>query len=183
MKRTIKAFVSTAALAALSAHAQNITSSTSTGPGPYVGASIAQGRYSGPAVGGLDTDKSGTGGKIYGGYELTPNIAIEAGYADLGKAESAAGSVRGRGVFLDAVGKVPLGQSFSALARIGAFNGRGTSDLGDGDRKTEAKYGLGVQYDFSPRTFMRGEWERYRFDTVSGAARTNLYSVGLNYKF
>ena len=179
MKMIVNAFVSAAALAALPVHAQ----STATGPGLYVGGSIAQGRYNGPAVGGLDTDKTDTGGKIYGGYEFTPHIALEAGYADLGKAESAAGSVRGRGVFLDAVGKVPVGQSFSALGRIGAFHGRGTSNLGDGDRETEVKYGLGVQYDFSPQTFIRGEWERYRFDTVAGKARTNLYSVGLNYKF
>ncbi len=179
MKMIAKAIVSAAALAALSAQAQG----TSTGPGPYVGGSIGAGRYSGPPVGGLDTDRSSTGGKIYGGYEFTPNVALEAGYVDLGKAESAAGSVRGRGVFVDAVGKVPVGQGFSVLGRLGAFNGRGTSDLGDGDRDTDLKYGLGVQYDFTPQTAIRGEWERYRYDTVAGNAHTNLYSLGLNYKF
>ena len=173
MKLIAKALVCAAALAAFSVQAQ----------GPYVGGSLGSSKYKGPSVGGLPTDRSSTGGKVYGGYEFTPNIALEAGYADLGKAESAAGSVRGRGIFVDAVGKVPLGQNFSAIGRLGAFNAKAKTSPGGSDRDTNLKYGLGVQYDFSPNTAIRGEWERYRFEAFDTKANTNMYSVGLNYRF
>ena len=57
MKFIAKAIVSAAALAAFSAHAE----------GPYVGGSLGASRYKGPDIGGLATDRSSTGGKLYGG--------------------------------------------------------------------------------------------------------------------
>jgi OOP family OmpA-OmpF porin len=173
MKLFAKALVSAAALVALSAQAQ----------GPYVGGSLGSTKYNGPDIGGVSTDDSGTGGKLYGGYEITPNIAVEAGYANLGKASSAAGHVKGEGIFVDAVGKVPITDSFSALGRIGAFNGKAKTNLGDSDRDTNAKFGLGVQYDFNKQTSLRGEWERYKFKAFGEKADTDMYSVGVNYKF
>lgn len=172
MKLIAKAIVSAAALAALSAHAE----------GPYVGGSIGNSRYNGPEFGGGVTDRSGTGGKLYGGYGFTPNIALEAGWADLGKAQTAAGTVRGQGLFVDAVGKVPLTQSFSALGRVGAFHGK-TKFGGSSETSTQPKVGLGVQYDFNKQTAVRGEWERYRFKSIGGKGDSDLYSVGVNYQF
>ena len=111
-----RALVSAAALAALSAQAEGL----------YVGGSVGPTRYRGPDIGGLSTDRSGTGGKLYGGYEITPNFSVEAGYANLGKASSDAGDVKSHGIYVDAVGKVPLSESFSALGRIGAFQCAGS---------------------------------------------------------
>ncbi|HEX6706619.1 MAG TPA: porin family protein [Albitalea sp.] len=172
MKTIAKALVSVAALVALSAHAE-----------PYVGGSLGVTDYKGPDVGGLSTDRSSTGGKLYGGYEFTPNIAVEGGYANLGKASSAAGDVKGEGVFVDAVGKVPLTESFSALGRVGLFNGKAKSSLGNSDRSTNAKLGLGVQYDFNKQTALRGEWERYRFKAFDTKANVDMYSIGVNHRF
>jgi OmpA-OmpF porin, OOP family len=173
MKLIAKALVSAAALVALSAQAQ----------GPYVGGSLGSTKYKGPEIGGLPTDSSSTGGKVYGGYEITPNIAVEAGYANVGKASSAAGNVKGEGLFVDAVGKVPITDSFSALGRIGAFNGKGKTNVGSSDKDTDLKYGLGVQYDFNKQAALRGEWERYKFKAFGTKADADMYSVGLNYKF
>lgn len=173
MKFIAKALVSAAALAAFAAHAE----------GPYVGGSIGSSRYKGPDVGGLSTDRSATGGKLYGGYGITPNFAVEAGYADLGKAESAAGSVRGHGLFVDLVGTVPISESFSALGRIGAFNGRTSLSDGSSESSTNPKYGVGLQYDLNKQTAVRGEWERYKFKAFGETANTNLYTVGVNHKF
>jgi OOP family OmpA-OmpF porin len=150
--------------------------------GAYAGASLGSTRYK-DDIGGLSTDRSGSGGKIYGGYGITPNVALEAGYADLGKASSAAGSVREHGVFLDLVGSVPVGQSFSLLGRVGAFNGHSRVTGGSNESGTDAKYGLGVQYDFTKQAGIRGEWERYRFKSFGAKTNSDMYSVGLNYKF
>lgn len=173
MKLIAKALVCTAALAAFAAHAE----------GPYVGGSIATSRYKGPDIGGMDTDRSSTGGKLYAGYGFTPNLGVEAGYADLGKAESAAGSVRGRGVFVDLVGTLPIADSFSVLGRVGAFNGRTSVTGGSNESSTKPKLGLGLQYDFNKQTSLRGEWERYKFTAFGDRGDADLYSVGVNYKF
>ena len=173
MKLIAKAIVSAAALAAFSAHAE----------GPYVGGSVGSSRYSGPEYGGI-RDRSDTGGKLYGGYGFSPNVAVEAGWAGLGVAPTTSGSgVRTEGLFVDAVGKVPLGQNFSALGRVGAYHAKsriaGVSQTG-----TQPKVGLGVQYDFSKQLGLRGEWERYRFKSVGGGkGDSDLYSVGVNYQF
>ena len=95
-----KTLVCAAALVALSAQAQ----------GPYVGGSIGGTKYKGDDIGGLATDRTSTGGKLYGGYAFNPHIALELGYADLGKFSSPAGSVKGKGVFLDGVGTIPITQ-------------------------------------------------------------------------
>jgi OOP family OmpA-OmpF porin len=168
-----RALVSAAALAALSVHAE----------GPYVGGSLGPTRYKGPDIGGLSTDRSSTGGKLYGGYEFTPNVAVEAGYADVGKAKSTAGDVKGRGIFVDAVGKVPLTDSLSALGRVGAFNGRARTSGGSSQSGTNLKYGLGLQFDLNKQAAIRGEWERYRFKAFDTKADADMVSVGLNYKF
>jgi len=173
MKLITTALVSAVALVTMSAHAE----------GPYAGASLSSSRYQGSDIGGLQTDKSGTGGKIYGGYGLTPNIAIEAGYADLGKATSAAGDVKAHGVFGDLVGTVPLSDSFSAIGRVGAFYGRSQVTGASNESSTNPKVGVGLQYDFNKRAGIRGEWERYRFKAVGEKVDSDLYSVGLNYKF
>src|SRR5947199_5705699 len=107
MKFIVKTLAAATAFIALSAQAEGL----------YVGGSIGTTRYKGDDIGGLATDRSSTGGKVYGGYEFTPNVAVEAGYADVGKASSAAADVKGRGVFVDAVGKVPLMDNLSAFGR------------------------------------------------------------------
>ncbi len=168
-----RALVSAAALAALSAQAE----------GPYVGGSLGPTRYKGPDIGGLSTDRSSTGGKLYGGYEFNDKFGLEAGYASVGKAKSAAGDVKGHGLYVDAVGKLPLGQNFSALGRVGAFNGHAKTSGGASDSGTDLKYGLGVQYDLNKQAGIRGEWERYRFKSFGTKADADMYTVGLNYRF
>lgn len=174
MKTITRALACASLLAATAAHAQFT-----------VGGSVGQSRYKGDEVGGLSTDRSDSGGKIYGGYQFNPNFGLEIGHAKLGSFGSAAGDVKGSGTFVDAVGTVPLGGNFSLLGRLGAFNGKlENSFAGSTDKSTNVKVGAGVQYDFSNNLGLRGEWERYRFDaTGGGKANTDLYSVGLNYKF
>jgi OOP family OmpA-OmpF porin len=175
MKTIANALVCASLLVAAAAQAQGLV----------VGGSIGQSRYKGDDVGGLSTDRSDSGGKIYGGYQFNPNFSLETGYATMGKFQSAAGEAKGTGVFIDAVGTIPLSNNFSLLGRVGAFNGKFENTFaGTSDKGTNVKVGAGVQYDFSSNLGVRGEWERYRFDATGGTkANADLYSVGLNYKF
>ena len=173
MKKIANALLCVSILGAAAAHAEGLS----------IGGSLASSKWKGDDIGGLSTDKSATGGKIYGGYSFTPNFGLEAGYATFGKFKSAAGSLKADGFYADAVGTLPLGYGFSALGRVGVFNGKLDSSLGGDDRGTSYKVGAGVQYDFDPKLGIRGEWERYRFDALGTKSNADMYSVGLNYKF
>ena len=150
-----------------------------------------------------DRDRS-TGFKIYGGYQLTPNFALESGYFDLGKfgftantspLGSLSGDIRVRGLNLDLVGMLPLSEQFSLLGRVGAnfaqtrgaFSGTGAvgvTNPNPSKRDTNYKLGVGLQYAFTESLSMRGELERYRInDAVGNKGHIDLVSVGLVYKF
>ena len=173
MKNIVRALAATAVLVAFGAHAEGLS----------VGGSIAESHWKGDDVGGLSTDRKDTSYKLYGGYGFTPNLGVELGYANFGKFTSSAGSVKADGVYLDGVGTLPLGAGFSALGRVGVFNGKLDSSLAGSDRGTNFKVGAGLQYDFDKNTALRAEWERYRFDALDTKANTDLYSIGVNYRF
>ena len=149
-------------------------------------------------------DDKATAFKIFGGYQMNQNWALELGYFDLGKFGITAatlppgtlnGEIKVRGVNLDLVGTLPITENFSAFARVGAqyartrdaFYGSGTRYLIDSSRstrKTNVKAGAGLQYAFTPSLIMRGEIERYRVDdAVSGHADINAVSISLVFPF
>lgn len=151
--------------------------------GLYIGGSAGGSHFKGNNVGGVQTDRSSTGTKLFGGYQLTPNIALEAGYADLGKFKSSAGQLKSNGVYLDAVGTVPIAGPWSAIGRVGVYNGKVENSLIGSDRGTNAKVGAGVQYAIDRNLSVQGEWERYRLDALGTKANTDLYSIGVKYSF
>ena len=149
-------------------------------------------------------DKHDTGYKLFGGYQLNRNFAIESGYFDLGKlnygfttfpAGSFNGETRVRGLNLDLVGIVPLSDRFSVFGRVGAayaqtrssFSRTGNISLGNFDSRnndTNVKVGLGLEYAFTPALSVRGELERYRIsDPMRNKGYIDMASVGLVYRF
>ena len=146
-----------------------------SGTGLYVGGSAGQAKWKGGDFPGLDSTR--VGGKLYGGYEFTPNLALELGYVDFGDF----GSMDASGFFLDAVGKFPFTPQWSGLARVGAFQGKLSNGSGS-DRGTSYKAGLGVQYNLTPNMALRSEYERYRFDTMGITPKVDMLTVGVNYR-
>ena len=174
MKKFANVVVCTALLVGAAAHAEGLS----------MGGSLGSSRYKGDAIGGASTDRSDSGGKVYGGYSFSPNFGLELGYASVGKFSSALGDAEGRGTYLDAVGTLPLGNRFSLLGRVGMFGGRfENTAVGGTDSGTNVKFGAGVQYDIDKNLGVRGEWERYRFDSFGSKSNADLYSVGVNYRF
>ena len=149
-------------------------------------------------------DKRDTGYKLFGGYQLNRNFAVEGGYFDLGRfnygfttvpAGSFNGETRVRGLNLDLVGIVPLSDRFSVFGRVGAAYAQTRSSssrtgnffLGNVDSRnndTNVKVGLGLEYAFTPALSLRGELERYRInDPVRNKGYIDMASVGLVYRF
>lgn len=155
--------------------------------GPYVGVGAGATRLKGDDLPDAPTDRSDAGAKVFAGYHFNPFFGAELGVMNTGRFESSAGSLRGQGVYLDAVGRFPVVGALSATGRLGVFQGK----LKDGRSGTEitddgmnVKGGLGVQYDLTKNHALSAEWERYRFEgTGNGHVNTDLYTVGYKFSF
>jgi OOP family OmpA-OmpF porin len=186
-------------------------------PGWYIGGNVGQSRSNidderitstllgaGLVVQNIDDDDRDVGFKLFGGYQLNKNLALEGGYFDLGKfgfvattlpAGTLTGQIKLKGLNFDLLGTLPLSEKFSAFARLGliyteakdTFVGSGAVAVNDPNpRKRSAgpKFGLGVQYDFTKALGMRFEGERYRVkDAVGSTGDIDLLSLGLVYRF
>nr|MDP2192160.1 outer membrane beta-barrel protein [Rhodoferax sp.] len=152
----------------------------------------------------ITNDERDTGYKLYGGYHLNKNFALEGGYFDLGRfgfnattnpAGTLSGNIKLRGLNLDAVVTLPITEKFSAFGRLGvnyaqardSFVGTGLVNVPNpnpSQRDTNLKVGLGLQYAFTDSLAMRAEIERYRInDAVGNKGDVDLVSVGLVYRF
>lgn len=149
-------------------------------------------------------DNRDTGYKLFGGYQFNENFALEGGYFDLGRfgytattvpAGTLTGSIKLKGVNLDAVGILPITEKFSAFGRLGlnyaqtkgSFSGTGAVNVLNptpSKNDTNYKYGVGLQYAFTKSFGMRIEAERYRInDSVGNHGDVDTYSLGLIYRF
>ncbi|MEP7056365.1 MAG: OmpA family protein [Caldimonas sp.] len=180
---------------------------------PYVGLSVGQSRAridearitanllaSGLTTASMTRDESDTAYKLFGGYQLNRNFALEGGYFNLGKfgfrsTTVPAGALDGRiklhGLNVDLVGTLPLTERFSAIGRVGAqyasardtFSGSGAVSVANPNRskrEVNAKLGAGLQYEFGPSLLVRAEAERYRInDAVGNHGDVNVFSVSL----
>ncbi len=137
--------------------------------------------------------------KVFGGYQFNRNIALEAGYFNLGKftylTSLPGGTMNGRydieGVNLDLVGTMPLSTRWSALARLGvqytntrdAFSGPGlpaTAPVDNSQRANGGKVGVGLQYEMTPSVFVRAEAERHRVkDGLGSNGDVNAFNLSL----
>ena len=152
----------------------------------------------------ISEDERDTGYKLYGGYRLHRNFALEGGYFNLGKfgftadtvpAGTLTGNIKVQGLNLDAVGIWPINEKFSAFGRLGlnyaqardSFSGTGAVNVTNpSPRKNDTNYKLGLvlQYDFTESFGVRAEAERYRInDAVGNKGDIDLFSVGLIYRF
>jgi OOP family OmpA-OmpF porin len=149
-------------------------------------------------------DETDTGWKLFVGYQVNRNFAVEAGYVDLGRAgvsSTVTGPLAGTGGVrasatawhVDAVGILPMNGSLALLGRVGIVASETrfslTGDLAglapsETERKTSYKLGLGLSYDLTKTVGVRGEWERFRVaDGDGGTHSVDLFSVSLRVRF
>jgi OOP family OmpA-OmpF porin len=156
------------------------------------------------------TDQRDPAVKVFVGYEVNRYFAVEGGYAWLGEFQATNqvtapttgalnAEIRVIGLFLDAVGMLPIGERFAALAKVGVVasetrtfrstSGTVTPAPGTNTNATtdqaNLKYGLGVQFALGKTVTLRAEWERINSvgDTNTGEFDLNLYSGALLFRF
>jgi OOP family OmpA-OmpF porin len=171
LKPVIAAAAAAASLAAFSAHAEGL----------YLGGSLGAPHF-GDSVNGVSGSGSGVSGKVFGGYQLTPNFAVEAGLVGLGRIDNGSGTVRGRGGYLDAVGLLPLGSKWSLLGSVGIAQVNLDTSNGD-DKGAGLKLGLGAEYALGNSVSLRGEYEQYRAAAFDGHPAIGQYTLGVRVGF
>jgi OOP family OmpA-OmpF porin len=153
-----------------------------------------------------DTD---TGFKVYGGYRFNRNLAVEAGWADLGAFSAtrrvtapATGSIKAEtkvsGLFGQVVGIIPVAERFSVFGTAGLYANEvkttistsgavvplGATSASNSD--ANLKVGVGAGYDFTDKFGVRVEWERFfdlGDDSVGGKSDVDFVSIGLVIRF
>jgi OOP family OmpA-OmpF porin len=150
--------------------------------GLYLGGNLGSPDYK-RSINGVGGNGSGVGGKLFGGYQITPNFALEAGVFDLGHIEDAAGKVKLSGGFVDAVGSYGFAPRWSLLGRAGLAEGRFSGSTGK-DSSPAFKLGAGLQYDLSKQVALRAEYEHYRFsDAFDAKPKVGEFSLGVKVGF
>lgn len=159
---------------------------------------------SGFSVTAINDDDTGTGFKLFGGYQFNRYFSLEGGYFDLGKvgyqattlpAGTLNGEMKVNGLNLDLVLNLPFTEKFSAFARVGAAHANAKDSFvatgavlvtnpNPSERSTNVKFGAGLQYDFTKSFGMRAEVERYRInDAVGNKGDIDLVSLGILVRF
>lgn len=150
----------------------------------YVGGAVAAPDYQDPIGGSGDgSGGRGPGLKLYGGYQVTPNFAVEGGVFHLGRTDGGTGTGRAYGAYVDGVGSVELVPQVSLLGSVGLAQARLTAAQGT-DYSPAVKLGVGVQYDITPQTALRVGYDRYHFTSAYGGnANVGQTSVGVKFSY
>jgi OOP family OmpA-OmpF porin len=135
---------------------------------------------------GISCDDEDTGLKIFGGFGVNPNFAVELGWVDVGEATATGpggtATLEADGFQFAAVGIFPIGQRFDVFGKIGMYmwdasvSGPGGSVSDDG---TDLMFGIGGTWKIGQRLGLRAEWERFDVDDID----IDLVSVGVTFSF
>ena len=146
-------------------------------------------------------DDKANGWKIFGGYRVSKNLAFEAGYSVGSDFKASAtvfgvpGSVEASANFLEGtvIGMLPLGDRFALLGKIGLNFWSldvSASALGGSESESDSgiglTYGVGAQFDFTPKFGMRAEYQMYPDvgdDSTTGQTDVSVLSASVYFRF
>ncbi len=134
------------------------------------------------------------------GYQLDKNVAFEGGYVgsnnetytasggNLAGPLSASADISGWDV--KAVGILPVANQFSLLGKIGVADIKESATVvGPGGAaslsgsKTDITYGAGAKYDITQSVAVRLDWDRYSVGSSSDYSHSDVWTIGVAYKF
>lgn len=188
---------------ALSTAAFGVNAAEPTNDNPfYAGAALGGASFSvssakAPTPWGREKgDKVGAAVKLYGGYRLTRNFGVEAGYARLGRVSqwttgngtAFLQSGTGQAFYAAATARLPLGDSFALNGRLGVARGKisGQDSLlpvGSriGGNATGVMAGFGAEYSINKNIAVTADYDY--FGRLSKNAKGGILTVGLRASF
>jgi hypothetical protein len=153
----------------------------------------------------ISVDESRIGWKLNVGFEVTNNVAIEAGYMDLNDVNTELNPVisdpelffnhnqkinsnSADGFTLGSVYRYNITDNIGLTGSVGVFNWEGDFNsqslnnqiIGhDGNKGTDLYFGVGGGYQLSQDVSLSIEWEQYQLDND----KAEMWSIGVNYHF
>ncbi len=166
----------------------------------YVGGSVGQSKWNVDCnEAGVTCDKTNNSYKLFGGYNIDKNFAIEGGYFSLGKVTAnakvgtvnASAEAKGTGFEIAGVLKHDFENGFGAFAKAGVARVKvdasasvpATFSLSKDTTSTQPVVGLGFTYAVSKEIALRGEFESRRVKIGDDKNTVNNFSVGVQYSF
>lgn len=157
----------------------------------YVGALVGLTSIAIDCGPGESCDDSDTGYKLYGGYEVAPNIAIEVGYTDFGKVTASAGAYNAelKGTALSLVGafRVAFSPEFTGVARLGlaSVKGKVSDNLGNSASDSNIKLytGLGLEYAMSKDIKLVGAFDLTNVEVDGDSGTAYIAGIGAQIGF
>jgi OOP family OmpA-OmpF porin len=158
----------------------------------YIGGAFGPSEVSVDCQAGLSCDNSDTGYKVYAGFKVHPQVAIEAGYIDFGKSNINLGSfnlgsVAVDGFVVNAAARLPLTRELNGVGRLGlAFldtkvSGPGLVNSTDGS--TKPYFGLGLEYAFTKNFKGSASADFTTVESRGDDSSVRLLSIGVQYDF
>lgn len=152
----------------------------------YVGLNVGKPDWDLPCVGLFRCSEGNTSYNLYTGGMFNPYVGAELGYVNFGRFHRAGGRTQAHGLNLSVVGQIPLG-GLTLFAKAGAMYGETKvsasplSGLATGkDRDWERSYGAGAAFNFTTRSAVVLEWNRYDLNFV-GSGRQDITTTSLGY--
>ena len=149
----------------------------------------------------LSCDNTSWGYKGFAGFQILDYLAVEAGYADLGKFTSdlevygvaLSNQTKIRGPVLEVVGMLPLFEGFSVLGKAGGIYWTLDQDyviagtpVSQSTSGVDMVLGAGLQYYFNSHFGLRAEYEYFPnlgSSSKSGDTDLSFYSVSVLFRF
>jgi OOP family OmpA-OmpF porin len=175
--------------------------------GWYLGGSFGQSEVDIDCAGTTSCDDSDSSWKIFAGYQVNRNFAIEGGYGVLGEVKASTPPFVFLGTPIPAanvkiettaweivgIGSIPLAERFSLYGKVGlymadtdidvSFTGLGSAS--DSDDNVDLTFGFGARYDFTRNFGVRAEWQRYGDVKAGdfGKFDVDVMSLGILFRF
>jgi opacity protein-like surface antigen len=191
-------FVAVASLAlAAGAQAQSSTSSTTdytlSSSSSYVGFNAGLTDYTlNDGTGLYGSDKRTSTYSLYAGsYFRDSNLGMELGYTNFGNVSRAGGTTKADGLNLSLIGRMPLGNSFSLLGKVGTTYSRtdvssaaGSGVTAGSEAGFDWSYGVGAEYAFSRQWSGVLQYD-YVYAKYAGGIRDSIRvsSLGVRYRY
>ncbi len=160
----------------------------------YVGGGIGQTHLNVDCAAGVKCKDTDTGGKVYVGYEFTPNLALEGTYFNFGAAKATGpgghASLKTTALGLGLAGRASLAKNFFIVGRLGVAQVKADGSLdthymvgSDAQNTAQAYFGIAAEYAVlkNLRVFAAADFSQTEFDGDKGAVR--VLNVGLQHDF
>lgn len=151
-------------------------STSSEGGKIYGGASLGKTSIDAGCIDDSCVSFNTTNWKVFGGYKITPNIAVEGGYYKIINVEEDDVSLSVTGLGLMGVASLPVSDDVEIFGKAGVMNMKAKARIeeeSDSASDSNLLIGAGGTFKVDDNWGIRGEYEH-----IGGDLPINMYSVG-----